>query len=388
MSNPISSRYFRGSLRYLAILVAGFTLATMTSVAANPPSSLKPALSPNPPQDIPLPASADEVNNFAWKLFVALNWPELPGKKGIPDESKHIGDAGPTVWRSFKTSGELFKPTGQDPGPWNFGEPNPLMHLDQSAKATKRELELSEVKQAIGGPLTDQHGNLTYYEKASNVISYDFIRQNKLYNKEGQSQFGPVVFPFGSVEVKAAWRIMTADDNQSRYYTMPAVVLENGVEKSVTVGLAGLHIITKTPNAPQWIWSTFEQVDNVPGDSPIGAAPWSYNNPASATPPNTETKPGTPTQVERYKKDLPEAINTRWQQALAGTPWQYYQLIGAQYPIKNPEPDQLANVVMETYIQPQSSCIDCHSTAKSLTKENTDFSFLLLDAASAKPASR
>ena len=31
-----------------------------------------------------------------------------------------------------------------------------------------------------------------------------------------------------------------------------------------TMGLVGLHIVSKTPARPQWIWSTFEQVDNVP----------------------------------------------------------------------------------------------------------------------------
>lgn len=29
------------------------------------------------------------------------------------------------------------------------------------------------------------------------------------------------------------------------------------------MGLAGFHVMTKTPSAPQWIWSTFEQVDDV-----------------------------------------------------------------------------------------------------------------------------
>jgi hypothetical protein len=356
--------------------------ACILFLAAASAAFAAPRLSPWPPQDIPLPASADQVDDFAWKLFVAMNWPELPGEKGLPDESRRIGDPGVTVWRSFKTSGEVFKPDGSDPGPWNDGEANPLVHLDQSAKATRRELELSEIKQAIGGPLTDQHGNLTYYDKAANVISYDFIRANKLYNREGQILHGPVVFPFGALEVKAAWRIMTGADHPERYYTMPALVRADGAEKKVTAGLVGLHVITKTPNAPQWIWSTFEQVDNVPG---AGAAPWSYNNPASTARPNEETPPGTPTQVERTRKELPDAVNARWRQALKGTPWEYYQLIGTQFPTKTPSPNRLANVVMETYIQPRSSCIDCHSTAKSLTKENTDFSFLLLDAAPAAP---
>ena len=369
----------------LIVLATATMTVSLAAVAfAQPPS---PALSPYPPQDIPLPANAGEVNEFAWKLFVAMNWPALPGQKGLPDESKRMGDPGLTVWGTFKTSREIFQPDGRDPGPWNTGLPSPPLHLDQSAKATKRELQLSEIKQAIGGLLIDQHGNLTYYDKAANVISYDFIRDKKLYNAEGQRQYGPVVFPFGAIEVKAAWRVMTPDDDQTRYYTMPAMVRENGVQKNATVGLVGLHIIIKTPNAPAWIWSTFEQVDNVPGTPALAAATsWSYYKPGSSTPPNKETKPGTPTQVERYGKALPDAVNARWQKALHDTPWQYYQLIGTQFPVKNPRPNLLANVVMETYIQPQSSCIDCHSTAKSLAKENADFSFLLLDAAPLAPS--
>jgi hypothetical protein len=359
------------------VFTAGLIFALQMAAASSP------GLSPYPPQDIALPATAGDVDEFAWKMFVALNWPGLPGQKGLPDESKRIGDPGITVWRSFRTSGEIFRPDGQDPGPWNNGGLSAPVRLDQNAKATRRELELSEVKQAIGGPLTDQYGHLTYYDKAANVISYDFIRQNKLYNAEGQRRYGAVVFPFGAIEVKAAWRIMTARDDRRRYYTIPAIALVSGSEEEVTAGLVGLHIITKTPNAPQWIWSTFEQVDNVPGGSSVGESTWSYYKPGSATPANQATSPGTPAQVERVMKLLPDAVNTRWRQALKGTPWEYYQLIGTQFPTATPAPNQLANVVMETYIQPRSSCIDCHSTAKSLSRENTDFSFLLLDASTA-----
>jgi len=335
-------------------------------------------LFPNPPQDIPIPTSPEQAETFAWRMFVALNWPALQGQRGMPDESRRIGDPGVAVWQTYKTSDEVFLSDGRDPGPWFFGGTDQPLRLEQEAKATERELELSEIKQAIGGPLTDQHGNVTYYEKAGNVISYDFIREKKLYNRDGQQHYGPVVFPFGAVEIKAAWRILTGADNPARYYTAHASVRTAGGERDAAVGLTGLHIIIKTPNAPQWIWSTFEQVDNVPG--PAGQAPWSYNNPAAAAVPNKETPPGTPTQVERYYKELPVAINNTWRNALKGTPWQYYQLIGVQYPEKNPRPDMLANVTMETYIQPQSSCITCHSTAASLSRSPADFSFMLLDA--------
>src|SRR6202034_160551 len=49
-------------------------------------------------------------------------------------------------------------------------------------------------------------------------------------------------------------------------YTRSALVLDpqSGTCSTLTVGLVGLHIVQKTKTRPQWIWSTFEQVDNVP----------------------------------------------------------------------------------------------------------------------------
>ncbi|HSU99313.1 MAG TPA: hypothetical protein VLI91_04335, partial [Roseiarcus sp.] len=43
-------------------------------------------------------------DNFAWRAFVALNWPSLtdPGHRGEPDRTKTLGDAGPRVWETFK----------------------------------------------------------------------------------------------------------------------------------------------------------------------------------------------------------------------------------------------------------------------------------------------
>src|SRR5262249_23558802 len=43
-----------------------------------------------------------------------------------------------------------------------------------------------------------------------------------------------------------------------------------------TVGLTGLHIVTKTPTHPQGIWSTFEHIDNVP--APQAGRPFTFNN--------------------------------------------------------------------------------------------------------------
>ena len=37
----------------------------------------------------------------------------------------------------------------------------------------------------------------------------------------------------------------------------------------VLVGLVGLHVVQKTKQLPQWMWATFEHVDNAP-DSALG----------------------------------------------------------------------------------------------------------------------
>ena len=51
-----------------------------------------------------------------------------------------------------------------------------------------------------------------------------------------------------------------------RFYTRTALVKRAtgaGCARA-TIGLIGLHIAQKTASRPQWIWSSFEQVDAVP----------------------------------------------------------------------------------------------------------------------------
>src|ERR1043166_2797764 len=65
-----------------------------------------------------------ELDNFAWRAFVALNWPALTdaAHRGEPDRGKTPGDPGPRVWETFKARYELFQ-VGADgkpiePQPW------------------------------------------------------------------------------------------------------------------------------------------------------------------------------------------------------------------------------------------------------------------------------
>ena len=62
-----------------------------------------------------------DFDNFAWRAFVALNWPSLtdPLHRGVPDRAKTLGDPGPRVWETFKARYELFQvgPDGRPTAP-------------------------------------------------------------------------------------------------------------------------------------------------------------------------------------------------------------------------------------------------------------------------------
>jgi hypothetical protein len=200
------------------------------------------------------------------------------------------------------------------------------------------------------------------------------------------------------------------------------------------MGLVGLHIAHKTQNAPQWIWSTFEHVDNYKGPNPSFANP---DCPGSKCPPNVQPddppdgwngdprlRYTPPTQVAVPPGSAATIlegsvrINDEVRQKLAGmgSVWQYYELVSTQWPsvpFINGKPAQvldkatlgnqgagqfphlLANTTMETYLMGPdedintSSCMACHNKARigktdPVTKKKkffrADFSYLLKDA--------
>lgn len=156
-----------------------------------------------------------------------------------------------------------------------------------------------------------------------------------------------------------------------------------GGTQEVQVGLVGMHIAHKTQSSPQWIWGTFEQVDNLVGD-PLAHPPVKssfYDPGCQICVPNLDPKVtgdvSSSTQVMRAipipgeKRDL----NAQAEAALAklSSVWQYYQLIDTQWPTNpsakptpwsaglpgainnkpggDPTPVFLTNITMETYFQ-------------------------------------
>jgi hypothetical protein len=157
------------------------------------------------------------------------------------------------------------------------------------------------------------------------------------------------------------------------------------LERKVTVGLVGMHIGHKTKTSPQWIWSTFEQVDNLDVDavahpklSPSFVDPNCPMCAVNQLPQKVKgVYPRIPTQAWRGVPIRGDkvALNRQAQAALKaqGSVWQYYQLIDTQWPTDptappapwngglpnaignkpggNPTPVFLTNITMETYFQ-------------------------------------
>jgi hypothetical protein len=375
-----------------------------------------------------------------WQTFIYLNWPAKPGPRGVPDTSQMMGAPGMTVWESFLTSDQVFLPNGATPQPWNSAwlrlAAHPLMGstapkalandagagkvrvLARSGKVSQAvaklrtslaansptNIPLDEIKQADGNTLYDQQKNPVYYDVAMNKVQYDYIATNKLYNAGSQATFATkknIILPQGSIEVKAAWKMLTAAEAASGRFHMAKGYVPGGNVNTVPIGLVGFHVFASGGAQNAGLWATFYQIDNAPLLGKPGTQSYSFFNAASTTPVNT--KGTNPTQVAQVFPDdaTGAGINKEAQQLFIKgnpkSPWQYYAMIDTQWsktvlnlnqpipltaPVSPGKPgdistNTLINPVLETFMQTQNnSCMGCHSFATTAT----GFSFMFGNA--------
>jgi hypothetical protein len=373
-----------------------------------------------------------EFDLWSWQAFISLMWPTDNAGKPAP-RFTDTGFGAPH-WTLWNNSASIFQTDGSTPAA--CGQPTLralAIHRDLSHPVSKGlaafsvaatqgvnprttrflgvisavgELnvsKLSEISQAFSGPLIDQNGNFVFYEIMIDPNEVGYLCDNSLYNINGQIAFsggnGHVQMPSGtpqtdwsgSFELKLAWKVLTGKDDPSRFYTQAAVIMDQGpdgkpVERHVTVGLVGMHIGHKSETSPQWIWATFEQIDNIAVDQVshpnVNPSFADLNCPICAV--NLQPQPNAngvypriPTQVWRSIPIPPDkvALNGQAEAELAklGSVFQYYELIDTQWPTQpnnpptpwngplpgavankpggDPTPVFLTNVTMETYFQ-------------------------------------
>lgn len=380
-----------------------------------------------------------DADLYSWLAFVAVNWP-VDATTCTANAGASILTSPPDpVWLSYLTNDEIFVasglPTGWCHTPTAAGarfasaeeartaqragqlaklppkvralaEQHPevrlfLHHNSKSHDALISTTNLTSVSSQLKGILdathqvvTDQNGRFLRFTVHLGPIEYQYIIQNKLWTKAGQEATGDLNFTNGAMEFKAAWKVLGANDDSTRFFTQQAIVYNDadgnpspGVNP-VTVGLAGLHIIHKTPRQARWLWSTFVQADLTKG----------FNNPncpASQCPPNVQTAPtpfvelnpdgsprNKPVQVVQQSPSTAGTLNPTFQGLLKGTPWAYYQLVSTQWQggFGGTKPPQLGNPLLETFVSITNpySCLDCHNFAHdSPGGKKSDFSFAI-----------
>ncbi len=384
-------------------------------------------LSPELPSDValdPLSIPSAQLRQrmfdcFSWRSFVALNWPGGWDRRGQPDRRRSFGDfAGPeepAVWQTYRATWEVFQPE-RGPGwvpPRQFNGPRPAPKgencpadaaglltvtrpvLTMIAKSRVGDRGVgNETGQAFAGQfgtLADLNGKLVRYEVSMNAAEFAYLVDNGYAGNSSLTPAGPrgvdASFPNGAVEIKAAWKELCVDrgcvvrDDPARYFTRPVLIYDEGrgacEPAPRLMGLVGLHVAQKTQHAPQWIWSTFEQIDNVPRlagdqvDPALASASARFNdssckqqddfcfwrpflagvglNPSACCPNVTLNRfPGfgffrpdgrpTPNQLTRLDPIQGSGLNQRFQQLFAGpalrnTPFRYYALVNTQWPL-------------------------------------------------------
>jgi hypothetical protein len=285
-------------------------------------------------------------DEYAWRLFVALNWPADPVTRAA-DPAVRLGADRPVVWETWKSAGEVYLAGGVDPGAWDAPSGDAALRSARRFEVPS-DKDFANARHIVNGamvPLSDPlEGARRLTEIRLNRATFEFIRLRHLYSIEGQLRNYAanlaVVFPTGAREIKAKWRPIQPQE-RARYHTVE-VQLADGSRR--LYGLTALHILSK--DLPTWFWATFEHVDN-PGlpDSEgwrlqsrdrfaCADAPWNCNR-------------------------APRGIG------LEGTAWANYRLRGTltAYLDAQGNPQRLANSELEAGFQPSSSCITCHARA-------------------------
>lgn len=301
-----------------------------------------------------------EPDCYAWRLFIALNWPADTAAK-VADPNATFGANAPVVWETWRNANNqapdtAFPMDGSDPGEWLDTSavaqaPNRFNGAD--TQPLQREALIDFLKKSGGSvelfdPLSSGRA---VNETRLNKETYEFVRHEELYNIEGQiAKFNAglekISFPAMAKEVKAQWRGISEAD-KPRYHWVQA----QGAQGMQIYGLTALHITTK--DLPNWLWATFEHVDN------------KTVHDGDATHPPSEG--WLLRSVDRFAcTQAPydcEAIPTGIK--LEGTHWENYRLRGVQIDFFDSMAGatRLANSQPERTFQTTSSCITCHALA-------------------------
>ena len=396
---------------------------------------------------------------YSWRTFIALNSPA----DGTPIEQARAGM--PTRWEdmdNFKQLLDVMLSTDLQPPTWPSdragmeAERERLVppecgerHQEMPTRMIVKMIEESFNEPFKTGPLIDQAGHYAIFDILMNRQMFDYMKGHNLTTKSGQAANADlsIDFPagqnadktFGAFMLKVSWKILSPAEVQAQnFHMVDALVLmpppaDPKAQRQClaeTLGLIGFHAVHKTASRPQWIWTSFEHVKNVPDKNEVAAkklnGPYNFFSVnCGARCPDVNATPPRPWDPDpklelRFRRDdsyksqivretpLTNAANNMnkiFQSMLQNSVWKNYMLLSTQWPsaarlvddctklhaqspdvpapktdfLKQPDmtcspaPTFLANSTLETYSQgtvplASSSCIACHGNAVSFQR--------------------
>jgi hypothetical protein len=333
-----------------------------SALGAGPPS---PDTQPADPRSRGAAAVAADPGQFAVDMFVSMNWPAQPNARGVPNADGRLGQAGATVWETYKNSSEMYLPGGAAPCAWGQvcelpgGITPPTLGQLQKSFGTADSAWLhflSEDRMIDGQQVVDANTAVICYDVRCNRDHFSYVVNNPsgyaLYTLEGQElALGDTSFTFSfpasAIEVKASWRMLGPKDDDSRYWTAYGAHYDANQKLVYSkIGLTGFHISSRI--SPGWVWLTYEQADY-----PTATFKYFLGKTGAAVGPNPTANPDA------------ASYNQKLRGLTAGTKWQFYQIIGWQTAEVSSAgaPVILANSDIETYFPRTSSCMSCHAMA-------------------------
>lgn len=388
------------SILCLAAPMAWFATAT----AQTPPAVSFPAsmIQSAVPHDVPAGSSASvqDLAIFAWREFIALNWPSVDpattGLRGTPDTNADFlnikkdadGSFPLLVWQTYRHKNELFPSDGMTDPNFDSKKPtykyNSVLPLMPGANNPTFDLfnNLDEASQIGLCTMFAQNTIQIAYEAKVNRALFDYANRTKLTacnssgtcptletalanTKSNLAQFGgictaptgtsgPVVtLPCGdaavagpagegAIEIKAAWRALTQKEISGGRFLTRKVIFYTGQQfgqllyQNEVWGLVALHIIHKTKSFPTFVFATWEQVDNYDDANNKNTEDLRFHNIAG-----TPLPPDIPvTRAHPIHSQIPpvnDAVHATFTAKDPSTIWQYYKLVGVQgAPITGP----------------------------------------------------
>lgn len=282
-----------GSSSKLVALLAGIGVtAAAAFVAVGPgPTTAEPCaaqpgwfVNPQQPDNFDVDDDNCRFHQWGWQQFLWLTAPATPG-----GQINLLGLAYPEDLFASTDSAPAYPGRGATPG---------LLSLAPSLT------KVPEITQAGQNPkvLVDQQGRVVFYAVFLDRGFYDFVRDNRFFNPTALAAAPDTLnFPLtgtGALEIKTAWRVAVKGDSvlipaaETRFYTTAGEVPRLGIRNdtlvvdpvatdTVTLALVGVHAVGTVPNHPEFIWSSFEHVDNAPA---CAATPVAARNPATGQP--------------------------------------------------------------------------------------------------------